>query len=295
MPAAGRSHRSGRSRRRVVQPGHQLGERALAGTGRADQGHPLAVAHHQVDTGQRRSIGAGVGERDRGDLDVTGRRQLDGVGHLVHVGDGVDEREQLVERRRRRLHRVVELAQLLHRLEHVRQQQHEGRHRAERHPVDVDEPAADAHDHRRRQDARELDEPEVPGADPHAVHVGVVEGAVAAHEAAHLLVLTAVGLHDPDAADALLQRRQVGAHPIAHGQVGLVRLPLEPDRRHGEDREDHERDEGQFPRHREQEREGQDQQQRRRQNCSRPHWISSLIDSMSAVMRDTSTPAFSRS
>ena len=30
-------------------------------------------------------------------------------------------------------------------------------------------------------------------------------------------------------------------------------------------------------------------------NCSRPHCTSSLIDSMSAVMRDTSTPALLRS
>jgi hypothetical protein len=38
---------------------------------------------------------------------------------LGHVGDGVHQPVQLVQRRRRALHRVVELRQLLHRIEQI--------------------------------------------------------------------------------------------------------------------------------------------------------------------------------
>ena len=101
---------------------------------------------------------------------------------LGQVAPRVEQAEQLVEARRGGLHRVEQLAELLHGLEEVRQQQHERDDGAERDLSLVHEPSADADDRRGRGDAGELDQREVPHRDSHGLHVRVVEGAVALGE-----------------------------------------------------------------------------------------------------------------
>ena len=103
-------------------------------------------------------------------------------------------REQLVERRRRRLHRVVQLRQLLDRLEQLGEQQHDGDDRADRDVAAVDEPAADADRQAGREDAERLDQPEVPRRHPHAVHVRPVQRPVRRDELTGLLRLLGVRL-----------------------------------------------------------------------------------------------------
>ena len=143
------------------------------------------------------------------------------------VGLGVEDAEQLVERRRRRLHRVVQLRQLLHGLEQLGEEQHGSDHRADRDVAPVHQPAADADDQRRGEDPTRLDQAEIPGGDLDAVDVGVEEAAVGLDEPPGLLGLTGVRLDHPDAGDALLQGRHVVADVLADVEVRGVRVALE--------------------------------------------------------------------
>ena len=103
---------------------------------------------------------------------------------LVHRRVGVEQGEQLVQRGARRLHRVVELAELLDRLEQVVEVQHEREHGADRDDRLVDEQPADADDHRDAEHAGELDEREVLRRDAHRLEVRLVLGLVRPAEAA---------------------------------------------------------------------------------------------------------------
>ena len=63
--------------------------------------------------------------------------------------------------------------------------------------------------------------------------------------------LLAERLHDPDALEALLQRREVLADRLAHLEVGDVRAPPEPAGRDHHRRDDHEHAEAELPAQRE--------------------------------------------
>ena len=70
------------------------------------------------------------------------------------------------------------------------------------------------------------------------MEVRSVERAVGAEESPGLLALAVIGLDDPYPGDRLLQRGEVLAHLVAHVEIRLVRLTLEPHRRcnhHGQD------------------------------------------------------------
>ena len=107
-----RGVRAGRRRRsatvpagRVVEPGDQLGQRRLAGAGRADQRQPLAGGDRSASTSlQHRSRAAGVGERHAVDLERRRRPAGRPRRALGDVGLGVEQAVQLVQRRARRLH-----------------------------------------------------------------------------------------------------------------------------------------------------------------------------------------------
>ena len=76
--------------------------------------------------------------------------------------------------------------------------------------------ATDADDHRGGGDPRQLDDREVQRRDLHRVHVGVELCPVGAREAPDLDVLTRERLDHAHARDALLERRQRLADPVAH-------------------------------------------------------------------------------
>ena len=101
---------------RVVEARGELGERRLAGAGRADERDRLARGHVQVDLAQRRLGVRCVGERDvlEGDL-APQPRQLEGARLVAQVGLLVGQLEDLVERGHPGLVRRVELGELLDR------------------------------------------------------------------------------------------------------------------------------------------------------------------------------------
>ena len=151
---------------------------------------------------------------------------------------GVSSRpNSLLSGRTGRLHDVEELRELLHRLEQVREREHEERDRADGEGVGVHPPAADADRDRGGEQARELDDRQVPGRDLHRAHVGVEEAPAAGLEAGRLHVLPAERLHHPHPGDALLQVREGVADAIADVEVGDVRVALELDAGHDHDRQ----------------------------------------------------------
>ena len=180
---------------------------------------------------------------------------------LRQVTPGVEQAEELVEAGGGGLHRVEQLAELLHRLEEVRQQEHERDDGAERHLALVHEPSTDADDRRGRGDAGELDEREVPHRDAHRLHVRVVERAVALGESVTHCLLTPERLDDAHAGDALLERREVVADAITDGEVRLVGVALELDRRDRHDRHRDEAHQRELPRHHHEQRERDRQEQ----------------------------------
>ena len=88
-------------------------------------------------------------------------RQLDGSGPVAHLRLLVEDASDLVECRDRREERVVELRQLLHRIEEVRQVADEREQRADGHVSVEDEVAAVAEHDRGRDRGEEVDEREV--------------------------------------------------------------------------------------------------------------------------------------
>ena len=117
--------------------------------------------------------GVGVPEGDVGNLDGPRRREVDRAGPLHDRRRGVEQVEELVQRRARRLHDVVLLAQLLDRLEQVVEVQHEGGNGADGDDALLGEVAPEADDPRGRGDAEPLHEREVPGGDAEGLDVGL--------------------------------------------------------------------------------------------------------------------------
>jgi hypothetical protein len=158
---------------RVVEPGHQLGDRGLAGARRAHDGDRLAGRDAQVEAGQHRAAGA-VGEGDVGEVDRPARLgQRLGLGRLRYRGRLVEHAGQFLERGRRGLERVVELGQVLHRVEELAQVQQERGEDADlglavQHPV----AAVGEHD-RDRHVADQLDARREDRDQPPRGHVGV--------------------------------------------------------------------------------------------------------------------------
>ena len=88
--------------------------------------------------------------------------------------------------------------------------------------------------------------------------MGVVQVAARAQEPTHLHVFAGVGLDHAHSGQALLQRRQRRADAVADEEVCPVGVALELDAAHDDERQHHEADEKQLPRH---EREHHDREQ----------------------------------
>ena len=205
---------------RVVEADHELGQRRLPRAGRPDERDPFARRHRQGDVAQHhrtervrlpRGVGraAAVRERDRVDLDRAPLGEIDRARLLADGAFGVEQVEDLVQRRARELDGVVELAELLDRLEQAVQVQDEREHRPDRDEPLVDEQPTDADDDRDAEHAGELDEREVLGRDADGLDVRVVLRLVRLVEPPDPATLTAEGLHDAHAFEPLLQRREV--------------------------------------------------------------------------------------
>ena len=110
---------------RVVETGHELGDRRLAGAGGPDDGEPLARLDAQRDVveHQRAVVRSGTTRATSSTAPPVGRGT--GIAGSSDVGIGVDQVEELVEPRAGRLDHVEELAELVERLEQVRQGEHE--------------------------------------------------------------------------------------------------------------------------------------------------------------------------
>ncbi len=167
--------------------------------------------------------------------------RVDDLGLLVQHG------EDAVERRGGGKERVVELGELLDRVEEVRKVERECEERPDGEaPVDH-EPAAEAEHDRGRDRGEHVDRREV-----HAVqHDGlVVRGAVAlVHAAERRLArrLARERLHDAHAGDVLGERRRHEPEALPHPAVRAVRADAEPRGRGRHQRKHDERREGEAP------------------------------------------------
>ncbi len=160
-------------------------------------------------------------------------RPVDDLGLLVEHAD------DLVQRRRRREERVVELRELLDGVEEVVHVEHEGEQRPERERVVEVEVAAVAEHDREGERREEADEREVEGVQDDRLHVRV---AIVARNRAEVLrgaLLAYERLHHPHPRDVLGERRRYEPESLPHVRIGASRARPEERRR-----DDHERDHG---------------------------------------------------
>ncbi len=181
-----------------------------------------------------------VRERHAVDVDLARTGQVDRGLALADGRARVEHAEDLAERRGRRLHRVVELAELVDRLEEAVQPQHERGDGADGHDTTRREPTAVPDDHRGARDTRVLDDREVLRRDANGVHVRVVLVFVRAVELAGERLFAPERLHHPHPFEALLQRAEVRRDAVAHLEVRLVGDPAEPPAPEVDGRDDHE-------------------------------------------------------
>jgi hypothetical protein len=155
----------------------------------------------------------------------------------------VEHADDLVQRRDRREECVVELRELLDRVEEVREVEREGEERAGGHVAVVDEPAAVAEDDRGGRRPEQVDDGEVDPAEDGRL---VVRGAVAVVDPAERFLLHRLArerLDDAHPCDVLRERGGDEAEPLAHVAIGAVRAAAEPGRHerhrheHGQGRE----------------------------------------------------------
>ena len=121
---------------RVVEPGHQGGQRALARAGLADQRQRGPGGHGEVDVGQRRPGAVGVAEADPLEADLAahgGRVDGDRVLGVVDVDGQVQVLEDPAEQRHGGGQRDADVEQLHERAEQRALQRGEGDQRADGH------------------------------------------------------------------------------------------------------------------------------------------------------------------
>ena len=200
------------------------------------------------------AVGA-VAEADAPQLDAAGdEREGRAVGRVGELRLGVEHAEDLLQGRHRRLERVVELGELLDRVEEARQVAHECDHHADR-QVLVEHPGrAEVEDDRRADAGQQLDAREVDPRQPHGQHVGLAVLVVDPAEDALRGLLAPEALDDADARQGLLQRRQHVGDALARAAVGPRRVDPEQRGADGQRREDHEREQRQLDVVREQDR-----------------------------------------
>ncbi len=157
-------------------------------------------------------------------LQRVGPRRVDHLRLLVEHAD------DLVERGDRGEERVVELRELLDRIEEVREVEREREQGAGGHVAVVDEPPAVAEDDRRCRRAEQVDGREVDRVQDGRLVVRGPVTVVDAVEGALLHRLARERLDDAHAGDVLRERGGDEAEPLADAAVGAVRAAPEPGR-----------------------------------------------------------------
>ena len=205
---------------RVVETGEQLDDRRLAGAGGAHERDSPTCRDDQVDVVQHRVVGV-VPEGDAAELDLpAGIRQVDGVRRIQHVRVGVEHCVDLLHCRHRRLEGVVELAELLQRVEEAVQVGDEGDEHADLQRLVGDQRAAVPEDDDHGDPGHELDEGEVEAALHDGAHVDVAVGGVGDLQPFVVALLAAERLEHAHPRDRLLQVRAHVADLVADLSVG---------------------------------------------------------------------------
>ena len=231
----------------VVEAGEELRDRRLAGSRVADErdGRPGGDVEVEVveHVGEVAVPEAHVIEPDV-TVDTRKHRALRAVDDLrllvEHVVDPV-------ERGRRREERVVELRELLHRVEEVRQVERERQERADGEIAVDDERSAEAEHDRDRHGREDVDDREVDAVQDDRLVVRRAVALVDPTERRLAHRLAGERLDDPHARDVLRERGGHEPEALADVSVGAVRARPEPGGRSGHERKDEERREREPP------------------------------------------------
>ena len=238
------------ARARVVEAREQLRDRRLARAGVADERDRRARRNVERDAVEHLGAFVPVAEAHVLEADVARRccGSSTGARPVEHLRLLVQHLDDLVERGDRREERVVELRELLHRVEEVRQVADEREERADGHVPVEDEVAAVAEHDRRRHGREEVDEREVEAVEH--------DRALVRRRGSCMLTsrkfrsfdgLARERLHDAHAGDVLRERRGDEAEPLAHGAVRAGRVLPEERRRDDQQRQDRHRREREPP------------------------------------------------
>ena len=139
---------------RVVEPRDEADERRLAGAGVADERRALARFDDEVDVLEHQAVRL-IAERDVRELDAAleARRAL-GVGAFANLAVDRQQLADALEAHRRHRQRVAHLREILHRLVHLVEIEHEHEQRARGQPAVEHEPDAEP-EHDARADGDE--------------------------------------------------------------------------------------------------------------------------------------------
>ena len=165
--------------------------------------------------------------------------QRDGAVAVEHFGLLVHDVHDLVERRRCRQERVVELGELLDRIEEVLHVEHEGKERSQRDVTVEVQVAAVAENDGERDRREQVDKREVEPVQDDGLHVRISVALRDDLEVARVRLLAREGLHDAHARDVLGERRSHEPQAFAHRAIGARRANAEDD-----GRDAHQRDHG---------------------------------------------------
>ena len=234
----------------------------LPGAGVADERHRCPGLHLEVDPVQHLGPAA-VGEANvvEGDppLDAS---QLDSVGVVAHLGLFVEQIRDLVERGDGREERVVELRELLHRIEEIGQVGEERDQDPDRHLV-VEQEVAPVAEHDSGCDrGDEVDDREVDAAQLHRLHVRVPVAIADGTEVLARGPLARERLEHPHARDVLREGRGDRPERLAHTTVGAAGPLAKPGGRERHHRHDDQGREREPPVEEEQDDRRADEQQR---------------------------------
>ena len=205
---------------RVVKAGEQLRDRGLAGARVADESDGRAGGDVEIDPVED-LVAAAVPEPDMLEADMAlDPRQVAcslGVAHLRLL---VEHGHDLVQRGRGREERVVELRELLDRVEEVLHVEHEGEQRSEGDVALEIEVAAVAEHDGERDRGEQVDEREVEAVEDDRLHVRVAIALGDRAEVVHARALAGEGVDDAHPGDVLGEGGRHEAEPLAHGAVG---------------------------------------------------------------------------
>ena len=249
---------------RIVEAGEQPRDGRLPGAGGADEGSSLAGRDAQVEPGQHRRAAVAEPDRFEGDRPPAApagpRRQRRRLGRLGHLRLLVQYAGDLLQGRRGRLEGVVELRQVLQRVEETLQVEQERDEHADLHAaVDDPEPAVEQH----RADGEVADQGDarrVDGEQPRGPQAGRRVALVQLAEDLLVPLLPAECLDRLNAAERFHELHDDEGDRVPGAPVGERRLAPEPGSQPDQRHEPGQHDQAELPV--QQQHPGADQQQR---------------------------------